>query len=153
MNDETKIDPKHSSVRSVLRIVGPTVAGIGLLLTLIGMVSFFTSFGSFRPPRYFWCAFLGLPLLGVGLAISKFAFLGVIARYVSGETAPVAKDTFNYLAEGSQEGVKTLATAVGEGLAAGRGRVEKADLCCRRCQHVNDADAKFCKNCGASLAE
>jgi hypothetical protein len=153
MDEETKIDPKHSDVRSLLRVVGPILAGIGLLLTFIGMVSFFASFGSFQPPRYFWCAFLGLPLLGVGLAISKLAFLGAFVRYISGETSPVAKDTLNYLAQGTQDGVKTLATAVGKGLASGMGGAESEGVRCGKCQQVNDADARFCESCGASLVE
>jgi hypothetical protein len=82
-----------------------------------------------------------------------FAFQGAIARYQAGEVAPVAKDTINYLAEGTQEGVKTVATAVAEGIAAGMGGPRKADNRCPKCSHSNDADAKFCKNCGVALTE
>jgi hypothetical protein len=153
MNEETNLDPNHTSTRRILRRLGPIVAGIGLLLTVIGIGSFFASFGSFGPPRYFWCAFLGMPLLFVGLVLCGFAFQGAIARYQAGEVAPVAKDAFNYMAEGTQEGVKTVATAVAEGIAAGVAGPRKADSPCPRCSHSNDADAKFCKNCGAVLAE
>ena len=153
MNEETKIDPKHSSTRRTLRTLGPILAGIGLLLIVIGVGSFFASFGSFEPPRYFWCAFLGMPLLFVGLAMCSFAFQGAILRYQAGEVAPVAKDTINYMAEGTREGVKTVATAFGEGIAAGMNNPRKADNHCPRCGHSNDADAKFCKNCGAALTE
>jgi hypothetical protein len=119
MSDESKIDPKHSTSRFVLRMLGPTITGLGLLLTVIGFGSLLSSFGSSELPRYFWCVFVGLLLLFVGISMSMFGFLGSFARYVSGEAAPVQKDTFNYLAEGMQEGVKTVATAIGEGLAAG----------------------------------
>lgn len=146
MNEETKIDPKHNASRSFLRVLGPTIAGIGLLFLVIGMGSFFSAFGSFEPPRYFWCAFVGLPLLFVGVAMSMMGFLGSFARYVFGEAAPVHKDSFNYLAEGTKEGVRTIATAIGEGLAAGR-----AALVCQQCGKGNEADAKFCKNCGAAV--
>jgi hypothetical protein len=80
-----------------------------------------------------------------------YAFLGSFTRYVFGETAPVQKDTFNYLAEGTQGGVRTVATAVGEGLAAGMRQGGAAGSRCLRCHHYNDADAKFCKNCGTAL--
>jgi len=153
MSEETKVDPKHTSTRRVLRMLGPILAGIGLLLTIIGIASFFASFVSFGPPRCFWCAFLGMPLLFVGLVICGFAFQGAIARYQAGEVAPVAKDTINYLAEGTKEGVKTVATAISEGMATGMSGSRKADTCCPRCSHSNDADAKFCKNCGAALTE
>jgi zinc-ribbon domain len=146
MNEEEKIDPRHSTTRAVLRVAGPVLAGIGLLLIVIGMASFFSSFGTFGPPRYFWCAFVGMPLLFVGLVLSQFAFYGAFAGYLSGEGAPVVKDTFNYLAEGTRGGVKTTAEAIAEGLSAAGPRAV-----CPRCNQVNDADARFCKHCGAAL--
>jgi hypothetical protein len=152
MGEEQKIDPKHSTTRSVLRTLGPALAVLGLLLIAVGMVSFFSAFGTFEPPRYFWCVFLGMPVLFVGVVLCMMGFLGLFARYVSGEAAPVQKDTFNYLAEGTKGGVKTLAQAVGEGLAAGRGGVGKAQARCPRCDHGNDADARFCNKCGTPLA-
>jgi len=153
MNEETKIDPKHTSTRQILRIVGPILAGIGLLLIIIGVGSFFASFGSFQPPRFFWCAFLGMPLLFVGIVLCGFGFQGAVLRYQLGEVAPVTKDTFNYLAEGTQEGVKTVATAIGEGIAAGMSGSRTAENRCPKCSQTNDADAKFCKTCGAALTE
>src|SRR5262245_8761920 len=107
MSDEERIDPNHLRQRALLRFAGVGLAILGLLFTAFGMVSFFSSFGTFEPPRYFWCAFVGLPLLMVGLAICQFAFLGRMSRFVAGESAPVQKDTFNYLAHGAQEGVRT----------------------------------------------
>ncbi|MGO9110750.1 MAG: zinc-ribbon domain-containing protein [Thermoguttaceae bacterium] len=153
MSEETKLDPLHASTRRTLRMLGPILAGIGLLLMIIGIGSFFASFGSFQPPRFFWCAFLGAPLLFVGLVICGFAFQGAVLRYQVGEVAPVAKDAINYMAEGTQEGVKTFAAALGEGLAAGMGGSRKADNRCPKCSHSNDADAKFCKNCGIAFAD
>lgn len=38
-----------------------------------------------------------MPITFVGLTISKFAYLGKVARYTAGELAPTAKDTINYL--------------------------------------------------------
>jgi hypothetical protein len=146
MSEETQIDPKHAATRRVLRTAGPGLAGLGLVLVLIGMVNFFSSFGSFESPRYFWCAFLGLPLLFVGTVLCMLGFLGPFSRYVLGEAAPVQKDTFNYMAEGTQAGVRTIATAVGEGFSAGRPVVR-----CQSCGHANGAGAKFCNNCGAPL--
>jgi hypothetical protein len=151
MSEESKIDPMHSTIRLVLRILGPTIAGFGVLFMVFGVGSFFSSFGTFEPPRYFWCLFVGMPLLFVGIAMCMFAFLGSINRYVSGEAAPVQKDTFNYLAEGTKEGARTVATAIGEGLAAGMHQDEYEGKRCLRCHHDNDMNSKFCKNCGASL--
>lgn len=106
------------------------------------------------PPRYFWCAFIGLPLLAVGTSVLRAAYVGAIARYLAGEAAPVAKDTFDYMADGTREGVKTIATAVGEGLAAGSAGAAKSALVhCPKCNQANDPAAKFCKSCGAPLSK
>lgn len=85
----------------------------------MGVGSFFASVGHFGPPRYFWCAFLGMPLLFLGTVLTLFGYLGGIQRYVAGETAPVAKDVVNYLGQNTQPGVKAVAKAVTEGITEG----------------------------------
>jgi hypothetical protein len=122
------------------------------VLTIIGFGSLLSSFGSNELPRYFWCAFVGMPLLFVGAAMSIFGFLGSVSLYVSREAAPVQKDTFNYLAEGTQVGVRTVATALGEGLTVGMHKAQDTGKRCLQCHHDNDLDARFCKNCGTPLA-
>ena len=115
--DENRLkSPHHDTARTVLRAGGPALAGLGLLFIIIGLVSFFASFGSFESPRYFWCAFLGIPLLFVGVLMCKFGYLGTISRYVAAEAAPVVKDAANYLGEGTQPGVKAVAKAAAEGV-------------------------------------
>src|SRR2546430_14071609 len=98
MSEEERIDPHHLSRRALLRIAGVALAALGLLFIAVGVAIFFSSMGTFEPPRYFWCIFLGMPLLAVGLGLCQFAFLGSWSRFVAGESAPVQKDTFNYLA-------------------------------------------------------
>lgn len=151
MKDERKLNPGHEGIRAVLRFVGPCLMAGGALLGVIGLVSFFSSFGSFEPPRYFWCAFIGLPMFAVGLAITKVGFLGAVMRYQAREVAPVGKDTFNYLANGTQEGVETLATAMSRGLHAGSAPHTRSEVRCGQCDRSNAADAKFCAECGAPL--
>ncbi len=148
-----QIDPGHADIRNTLRVVGTAVVIVGLVLTAIGMGSFFSSFGSFEQPRYFWCAFAGLPLLGLGAAICKFAFLGAVNRYLANEVAPVGKDVVNYLAEGSKGAVRDVATAIGEGLRAAAPAPEMRLVHCHKCNVDNEAPANFCKGCGASLAK
>jgi hypothetical protein len=152
---ENQLDPRHQEKRSALRTVGVLVLVAGVIFTAIGMISFFSAFGSMSgPPKYFWCAFIGLPLLGVGISLVKAGFVGAAARYVAGEIAPVGKDTANYLADGTREGVKTMATAVGEGLAAGAaGAAKSGQVHCSKCNQANDPTAKFCKSCGAPLSK
>lgn len=116
MNENQLRSPHHNTIRTALRIGGPAVAGVGLIFTIVGLASFFSAFGGFEPPRYFWCVFVGLPLLFVGLVLCNFGYLGAVYRYYAGEAAPVTKDAANYMGEGIQPGVKAVAKAVTEGI-------------------------------------
>lgn len=143
-----QIDPNHAPTRDLLRVVGPVVVLTGLLFTGVGIGSFFSAFGTFEPPRYFWCAFVGIPLLGVGGFICRFAFLGAVSRYMANEVAPVGKDVVNYMADGTKGAVREVAAAIGEGL---RGDVSGRGVRCRQCNADNEADANYCNQCGAVL--
>lgn len=150
MHEEEKINPKHRKTRRILRVMGPLFAGTGVVLMAIGMGSFFLALAGGGPPRFFWCTFLGMPILFVGTVISMFAFMGAVTRYQAGEVAPVGKDTFNYLAEGTKGGVQTMATALGAGLAQGMAGSANP-VRCSQCGHRWPADAKFCAECGSEL--
>ncbi|MCI0335337.1 MAG: zinc ribbon domain-containing protein [Planctomycetes bacterium] len=146
------IDPRHENLRSILRVVGPSVAAVGLVFMVIGIGSFFLSFGSFGPTRFFWCAFVGMPLLFVGVTISKFAFLGAVTRYTASEVAPVGKDVTNYMVDGTKDAIRDVATAIGEGFsAAGSGVADRA-VRCGKCGSENEVTANFCQQCGAPMS-
>ena len=108
--------PQHNRARTFLRVVGPLVAVVGLIFLIIGVVSFFSSFGSVGSPRYFWCCFVGMPLLFVGSAMSMFGFMGAVARYAAAEQVPITTDAVNDLAAGTQGAVKTVARFIAEGV-------------------------------------
>tara|TARA_R100000027_G_scaffold52103_3_gene40860 strand:+ start:38520 stop:38981 length:462 start_codon:yes stop_codon:yes gene_type:complete len=116
-----RINPNHQNQRNVLRVVGPTILVVGLGFIAVGMISFFSAFSGNGRPQYFWCMFVGMPLLFVGLVLCKFAFMGKVARYAAGELAPVGKDTFNYMASETQEGFSNLSRAVYEGVQQSKG--------------------------------
>lgn len=130
---------KHERTKRILKIVGPIVAAAGLILAVVGFVSFFSSFGSGGMPSLFWCAFVGMPVFVIGLGITFTAFRREIATYHKNESAPV----INEFAEDIKPAVQSVASAVRETAAQ--------DAICPDCGEKNDADAKFCKNCGAAL--
>jgi hypothetical protein len=111
--------PKHKSARSFLRTAGPIILAVGLIFVAVGFISFFGAMSSHEPPKYFWCAFLGMPLAFLGLVMCKFGYMGAMARYMATEIAPVGADTANYMAKETQEGVKTVARAAAEGVKEG----------------------------------
>ena len=130
---------KHERTKRILKIVGPIVAAAGLILAVVGFVSFFSSFGGDGMPSLFWCAFVGMPVFVIGLGITFTAFRREIATYQKNESAPV----INEFAEDIKPAVQSVAAAVRETAAQ--------DAICPNCGEKNDADAKFCKNCGAAL--
>jgi len=142
----------QAGVRTGLRIGGAILAAIGLILIIAGFASFFTAFDSFGssspdpfnppsmgPPKHFWMLFAGMPILFIGVAMLGWGFLGTTTRYTAGEVAPTVKDTLDYVAPT----IKDTLGSVGAG-------AEQA--ICAKCGGANDADAKFCDNCGAALS-
>lgn len=141
------VDPSHPTNRSGLRTLGFLLILVGAPFALVGFVSFFGAMSGGGMPTYFWCAFVGLPLMGAGTFCLKAGYLGSIARYVANETAPVAVDTADYLAKETRGAVRTTVAAVAEGL-----RGEAATRPCPNCRAPQRADASFCDRCGTGLA-
>jgi hypothetical protein len=129
----TRPDPglqQQATVRSVLRVAGPVLLGLGLILTVIAFADFFSAFNNPRAgmPTNFWLGFIGLPLIGIGGAVTRAAYLGPASRYVAGEVTPTIRDTLGSLGVGQAEQV------------------------CAACGHHNDAHSRFCNSCGKALS-
>ncbi|MDQ7013075.1 MAG: zinc ribbon domain-containing protein [Planctomycetota bacterium] len=170
-NTDERINPGHSKVRRVLRALGPLLMLAGVVCLAIAIIDFAMVFGDMsHQPTRFWLFFIGLPLLALGSALSMFGFMGAVFRFAAQEQAPVAADTFNYLAGETQEGVRDVVSAIREGMtdqgkvcqACGADNDASARFCdgcgkpfqrtCAGCQTNNDADAAFCDSCGSALA-
>lgn len=149
----SQIDPGHNSVRNTLRVAGPVVAMAGLGFMIVGFADFFRAFGGSGEPRLFWCLFVGMPLLFVGLVLSSYGYMGKVLRYTAEEMAPAGKDTFNYMAEGTREGIKTVAGAIGQGLREGGLGGSQTMVRCHKCNALTQADTKFCGQCGQALGK
>ena len=138
--DEETINPGHEKTRNKLRKAGIICMIASLPLTCL--------------------PFIGFPLMFAGLVMTLWGYAGKIARYQAAEIAPVQKDTFNYVANGTTDGVRTAANAAGEGLASGLAAggmnpTAAADsnpgVRCHKCNFVETVDAKFCSECGAPM--
>jgi len=103
-----KTEQDHSTKRNAIRILGIISLLVGIPLLLTGVVSFFESFGTFQRPKYFWCAFIGLPMMGFGIMLLKAGFLGVAATYVSDEVTPVVIKAARHI--GSEMAIATKGT-------------------------------------------
>lgn len=149
----THMDRDHAGKRNALRVVGPIVLLVGIGFTGTCFLSFFLSFGSMEMPKYFWCGFVGVPLVGIGSMICKFAFLGAVARYAANEVAPVGADVVNYMADGTKGAIQDVAAAVGEGFRSGASSTAQLVVRCKECDTDNDESAAFCDNCGNPLSK
>jgi len=151
---DRQINPGHNAVRDTLRIIGPIILLTALGFLIVGLVDFFRAFGGFGPPKLFWCVFVGILLLPMGGALTSYGYMGKVMRYMAQETAPVGKDTFNYLAQGTQEGIKTVAGVIGQGLReGGLGGAAPTMVRCHKCNALAPAEARFCHQCGQALGK
>ena len=145
--------PEHVKAREGLRVGGVLLAGAGGLCVLVAGIDFFSAFASFgsgpggaRQPKLFWLFFIGLPMLGVGLNMLKFGFLGAIAKYGVREGAPAAAEGINRVGMGASPGLRAAAGAFAAGTRDAAG-----GAACAQCGEVQDADAKFCDGCGSPM--
>ena len=96
---QSTINPRADGQRTLLRTAGLVLTAVGAVF----MVIFITDFLGMAEnpghgfPSRIWCMFVGVPLVGIGLALLKVGFLGPVARYVAGEVVPVAKDSLEAL--------------------------------------------------------
>jgi ribosomal protein L40E len=145
--------PQQAGVRSFLRVGGVVLVIVGGLLTLGGLASFFSAFGSFgAAPTNFWMAFIGLPMLAIGAAMLRAGYLGPASRYVAGEVTPVLRDSLGALGAGPE---RRLCAACGAENDADAGFCDRCgqplSRRCAACGANNDVDAGFCDSCGAAL--
>ena len=83
--------------------------------------------------------------------MTMYGYMGRMARYVSQEMTPVATDTFKYAVGETKESVRDLVGAVGEGLELSNAAGASVHVRCQKCNHENEADVKFCSQCGAPM--
>ncbi|KGR78993.1 zinc ribbon domain-containing protein [Ureibacillus manganicus] len=147
MEKKKFVTEQHEKTRTTFRVLGPIFLVVGAICMLIAFIDFFSAFNEFEGPKYFWLFFVGMPLLFVGIVLTQAGFAGAIAQYGSREIAPVAKDTFNYLASETASGVKEISKAIHEGTNSTH------SITCVKCNAKNSSDSKFCKQCGDKLVQ
>jgi ribosomal protein L40E len=146
-------DAQHPRSRAILCLFGPLMMGIGILMSAIGMFSFFSSLRTFEPPTYLWGVMVGLPLLGVGAGLANFGRDHEILRDLAEEVSPAVKAPSDATAGAARSGA---AVAEERGLLTGMNGDSFSDsesALCGRCLSANPVDARFCNQCGTSLQD
>ena len=137
----------------MLRVVGPIVLIIGVLLVGSGAYEIVAGDPFENEGLMFIRMFGGMPMIFVGMVLTGLGYGGAVARYQANEIAPVGRDTVNYLVDGTKDSMQDAALAIAGGLREGITGQTKTDneIACAKCGHGNDADAKFCDDCGTPI--
>ncbi|MFZ5846523.1 MAG: zinc ribbon domain-containing protein [Actinomycetota bacterium] len=137
--------------RTLFRVLGIVSMGIAITLIAISFYDFFT-FGSETAaetssgapfdiggmdegvdegPTKMWMFFVALPFFLAGGFLLNLGFAGAHAKYMAGEYSSAIQSVSRDL------GMRSEASGAGP--------------YCRSCGTQNDADARFCDSCGASM--
>ncbi len=139
----------NTTFRNILRLLGPIVLILGIVFLGVAIRDFFvgfnnsTTFGEPQNERFHY-AFIGMPLIFVGGAMTSFGYMGSVLRYQASQVAPVGKDVVNYMLDNTKDSASGFAKAI---------RSDKAVLHCVNCSSEVSQSDKFCNECGASLAK
>lgn len=152
---------RHRQIRSGIRIFGIALTVTGGLMILAGCAAFLELLGGDQngfPGRDHSSAFsrfafavFGLPIFCLGLQMLAAGFFDKILRYKANATAPVATDTFNYIARETKDSIGDLARTVADNLSDSATTVAHPHHACQRCGAEVSGDANFCDQCGTRL--
>ncbi|MEK4628570.1 zinc ribbon domain-containing protein [Solibacillus sp. FSL R7-0682] len=145
MSKNSFVTEEHQQAKKFFKFFGPFLLVIGIGCLVIAIFEFFT-LDFFEEPKLDWLFFVGMPFLFVGFIFTGLGYGSTVAKYQSREMAPIAKDTFNYLAEETTEGFEKIAQAI----HTGKSTIIQARSC-DHCQHLNPMNANFCNECGKNL--
>ena len=139
---------QQRGARTTFRVLGVVLVLVGLALVGTALADFFASFSSLGEgmPTKFWMAFVGWPVLAVGIWAVMAGFMGTASRYVAGETLPVVKDGLGYLTQGHGLG--------GIGRVADATPTDRATAAryCTECGAALSGTARFCSGCGHAVS-
>ena len=155
----------HEETKKKLKIIGSIILGVGITLSAIGLISFFSAFGSGDFPKLFFLVFPGFPMIGIGASMLSFAYKREIMRYSKNESVPVINEAIEEVGPTVKKvvsGEKTSDEKTKKCPNCGAENPDKNKFCpecgatldktCPTCGNTVDADDKFCPNCGTKLS-
>lgn len=130
---------ENVKAKRVLKYIGFISLIFGIILSISGFSSVFNDMDA----NNVYLIFIGFPLIFIGIVCLNFAYMGKVSRYTASEIAPVAKDTINYMIDGTKDEVVDLFHKIKE--SPGSKKI------CPYCGDENDSDAIYCDHCGVKL--
>jgi len=118
---------------------------VGGVFSAIGLSSLFISVGTADQPHYFWCFYIGGPVIAIGFALLSYGCMGEATQH-SAPRAPLT-DWLDH-----DEGTTASPpSSTGTGTDAATPAVGTTSILCPQCGHTNHDAAKFCETCGTPL--
>jgi hypothetical protein len=155
-------------IKKRLRIIGFSTLIPGIICLVVSMADLFSATGFHDTPDLFWLSFVGMPLIFVGFVCLGMGYMGEVGKYQASQIAPVAKDTINYMIDGTKDEISDLIRKVKSDDKVSRNCRycgdtleinalfcdhcgKKVSKTCGACNEENSDDARFCKSCGKTL--
>lgn len=137
-NEEKHNLKENIKLRTVMTILGAIILIVGIFLLISATASFFQG-----DPSNFHLAFIGMPLIFVGIVILGSFNSGRLLRFQAKQQAPVKKDVTKYMLDETGDDIakviqKSRATDVGK-------------RTCLSCGYINPSTNKFCGDCGNKM--
>lgn len=129
-DDEKKVHP-------VLKVLGPLILVVGIIMFFGGAVALMTGDGI----GFGFLPFFSIPVMFVGGVMTQFAYMGKMTKYMHKRMGPIQKDYVNYMLDGTKDHIKEIVHG------------KETSKPCAFCGDMNDVDAKFCDNCGKPLTK
>jgi RNA polymerase subunit RPABC4/transcription elongation factor Spt4 len=132
---------ENPKLKSNLRVVGffTLIPGILLFISAIFSIMNGTIFDAV------WMPFVGMILIGIGSNCLKYGYMGEVTRFKATQIAPVAKDTVNYMIDGTKDEITDLIRKVKSD--------DKLSRNCRYCGDALESDSLFCDHCGKKVSK
>ena len=84
----------HYKNKKLLKILGFVFLIIGIILALIGLISFGISFNNMSMPNFFtfFLLFPGFILIGIGTILLRFGYMKEVGGYIKNESIPIINE-------------------------------------------------------------
>ncbi len=178
MNGKYVNEENHQRVKGKLKTLGILLLVFGAIFTIIGLILLivgFTNFGKTdldNPQGMFssgtssmgmfiaggFLLMLGIAGVSYGVYLTFFAHAREILSYGASTIVPVAGEAINYVADNVSPSVnkavggfaESISSGIAGGIAKGKASANKK-VKCPKCGNLNDAEDKFCGNCGVKF--
>lgn len=143
MSNNIILNSKYNKISKIFKIIGPLLLVTGFIGVLIAISLSF----SLIKTEEIDAMFIAIPFWIFGILFTFIGLfltgIGYMTSFMASQIAPVAKDTANYMIEGTSN-------SIGKTLSNYKKHLEEI-ITCPNCGYDNDYGNNFCNCCGEQL--